>query len=130
MTRSRERPEYRQRVREHASNLAKLPSGGDIIGAPMLTRRGFARISAGATLGSIACSRSEPRPANADPLIDQIEVSVIWQGRDTDYTWFHPRPCLVHGRPISKLLMAVQTISGSDVFGPVHWSESTDLGQT
>jgi hypothetical protein len=27
-------------------------------------------------------------------------------------------------------MMAVQTISGSDVFGPVHLSESTDLGKT
>lgn len=29
-----------------------------------------------------------------------------------------------------KLLMAVQTISGSDVFGPVHWSESVDGAKT
>ncbi len=96
----------------------------------MLSRRGFVRISAGAALASPACSTPEPRAPAPDSLIDQIDVSAIWHGRDTDYTWFHPRPCLVPGEPQSKLLMAVQTISGSDVFGPVHWSESTDLGET
>ncbi|MCP5113699.1 MAG: exo-alpha-sialidase, partial [bacterium] len=63
------------------------------------------------------------------PLITSVEQRVIWGGRQTGETWFHPRACRIPGDP-PTLLMAVQTISGSDVFGPVHFSESNDDGLT
>jgi hypothetical protein len=61
--------------------------------------------------------------------IRRIERQTIWRGRDGGTTWFHPRACAIPG-PKPALLMTLQSISGSDYFGPVHWSESRDLGQT
>ncbi|MEZ5399819.1 MAG: sialidase family protein [Bryobacteraceae bacterium] len=82
----------------------------------MIRRREFLAAGALAT----ACGRA---PAG---LIDRVENTVIWRGRDTGApTWFHPRSCRLGD---GTLVMAVQTISGSDVFGPVHWSESRDQG--
>ena len=76
-----------------------------------------------------ACSSPEPEAPPA-PLIEAIEQETIWRGRDGqgDGTWFHPRCCRIPGEP-DVLAMAVQTISGSDVFGPVHVSYSEDAGR-
>ena len=66
-------------------------------------------------------------------LIAAIEKQVVRQNRDGKATtWFHPRACRVPGkRPAaSHAFMTVQSIDGSDYFGPVHWSESSDLGKT
>jgi hypothetical protein len=66
-------------------------------------------------------------------LIASIEKQVVRQNRDGKATtWFHPRACRVPGkRPAaSHAFMTVQSIGGSDYFGPVHWSESPDLGKT
>jgi hypothetical protein len=66
-------------------------------------------------------------------LIASIEKQVVRQNRDGKATtWFHPRACRVPGkRPAaSHAFMTVQSIGGSDYFGPVHWSESSDLGKT
>lgn len=41
-------------------------------------------------------------------------------------SWFHPRAC----RTPDGLFMNIQSIYGSDGFGPVHWSTSTDLGRS
>lgn len=60
-----------------------------------------------------------------------IERRVIWRGRDgTGPTWFQTRACAIPGKPRPHILMTCQTITGSDVYGPVHWSESKDLGLT
>ncbi|MEZ5362932.1 MAG: hypothetical protein R2748_11460 [Bryobacterales bacterium] len=77
--------------------------------------------------GAAACGSREPE---AGPLIESIEQETIWRGRDGqgDGTWFHPRACRIPGEP-DVLTMAVQTISGSDVFGPVHVSFSEDAGR-
>jgi len=80
------------------------------------TRRNFLR----------ACGAGALAPAQ-DGLIAGIERTVIWRGREGGTTWFHPRACRIPGGPV---LMTCQSISGSDYFGPVHWSESTDLGLT
>ncbi len=61
--------------------------------------------------------------------IRRIERQVLWRGRLGGVTWFHPRACLIAGRR-RKLFMTLQSISGSDYFGPVHWSESDDLGRS
>ncbi len=66
-------------------------------------------------------------------LIVSIEKQVVRQNRDGRSTsWFHPRACRVPGKSAtaSRALMTAQSIGGSDYFGPVHWSESTDLGKS
>lgn len=63
-------------------------------------------------------------------MIETIERSVIWRGRVAGPTWFHPRACLVPGERGPLALMTCQTISGSDYFGQVHWSISSDCGAT
>jgi len=60
--------------------------------------------------------------------IQSIERTELWNNLDgRGQTWFHPRICRL---PSGQLLMTVQTISGSDVYGPVHWSLSSDGGRT
>jgi len=66
-------------------------------------------------------------------LIASIEKQVVRRNRDGKATtWFHPRACRVPGKTAAApvALMTLQSIGGSDYFGPVHWSESTDLGKT
>ncbi|MCA9181888.1 MAG: exo-alpha-sialidase [Planctomycetales bacterium] len=66
------------------------------------------------------------------PLIASISKETLWRNRDgQSQTWFHPRACMMPGAsgdPIA--LMTLQQIGGSDYFGQVHWSMSTDLGKT
>jgi len=58
-------------------------------------------------------------------MIKNIEREVIWNGRQTGITWFHPRA----GRlPDGSVLMTCQDITGSDNFGQAHWSKTTDNG--
>ena len=63
-------------------------------------------------------------------MIDRIERSVIWHGREKGITWFHPRACFVPACPNPYALMTCQSISGSDLFGQVHWSVTEDGGKT
>ncbi|TWU07891.1 sulfatase-like hydrolase/transferase [Stieleria varia] len=67
-----------------------------------------------------------------DSLITAITKQTLWSNRDgKSRTWFHPRVCMMpdsDGRPIA--MMNLQEIGGSDYFGPVHWSASSDLGRT
>ncbi len=63
-------------------------------------------------------------------LIEDIDVSVIWNGREGGTTWFHPRACMIPTQPNPVALMTCQSITGSDVFGQVHWSISKDLGKS
>jgi len=91
----------------------------------MLDRRAFL-LTAGAALG---CASSDPveTPAAAPPdLVESITQETIWDGEKLGVSWFHPRPC----RTPDGLFMNVQSIYGSDGFGPVHWSTSTDEGRT
>ena len=81
------------------------------------------------TIGSFASIASADEPVS----ISNIEVVTLRKNRDGSEgtTWFHPRAAMVPsstGTP--RALMCLQTISGSDYFGPVHWSESPDLGKT
>lgn len=87
-------------------------------------RRNFLRtIAFGAGAARVAPS-AQPR------LIESISRSIIWHGRNKEYAWFHPRATSVPGEPNPTVLMTLQRIYGSDGFGPVHWSESKDLGAT
>ncbi len=69
--------------------------------------------------------------AAPESLIGSIEHQELWSNLDgLGVTWFHPRICRLPSTDDSTLLMTVQTIGGSDVYGPVHWSISNDLGRT
>lgn len=65
-------------------------------------------------------------------MIKSIETVVIWDGRNQGTTWFHPRPCMQPGagNGPDRCFMTFQSITGSDVFGPVHCSASSDQGVT
>jgi hypothetical protein len=64
-------------------------------------------------------------------VIDSVEATVVRQNRDgKGTTWFHPRGCLVPTPQGPIAFMTLQEITGSDYFGPVHWSMSTDQAKT
>ena len=64
-------------------------------------------------------------------ILRSIEIETIHRGRDGGLTWFLPRICMVpRANGGSTALMTLQTIAGSDYYGPVHWRESQDLGRT
>ena len=60
------------------------------------------------------------------PLIQSIEKVVLPAPAVKGGTWFHPRACMAG----KTAFMTLQTIKGSDYFGPVHWTTSEDLGKT
>lgn len=76
---------------------------------------------------------SLPLPGKADneDLVASITTEVLRRNRNGEegITWFHPRACVIPGEP-QKQFMCLQEIAGSDYFGPVHWIESTGLGNT
>jgi hypothetical protein len=67
-------------------------------------------------------------------VVAGIERTKLHDGRNGSPTWFIPRICLIpHLLPESTsatALMVLQSISGSDYYGPVHWRESKDYGKT
>lgn len=99
-------------------------------GKPFATsrRRFLAAVGAGAT--GAALGRPVFAAERAD-LIASIEKATLLRGRDgRGPTWFHPRACMVPGADGATAFMTLQTITGSDYFGPVHWMTSRDLGRT
>ena len=91
-----------------------------------MNRRTF--LSTGACLVATA----SPLGAQTSPgLIASIEKFTLRRGRDgSGPTWFHPRACMVPGTNGFTAFMTLQTIAGSDYFGPVHWMTSADQGKT
>ncbi len=65
-------------------------------------------------------------------MIDSIEREVLCKGRESGTTWFHPRPSAIPGSSNrdTSFIMTLQEITGSDVFGHVHETTSTDLGRS
>jgi hypothetical protein len=63
-------------------------------------------------------------------IVESIERVKLHDGRNGSPTWFIPRVSMIPEKTGAKALMVLQTISGSDYYGPVHWRESTDNGQT
>ncbi len=65
-------------------------------------------------------------------LIESIEQRTLWSNLDgAATTWFHPRACMVPAVDgACEALMTMQEITGSDYFGPVHVTTSSDLGVT
>ncbi len=97
---------------------------------PLLRRR-FLAAAAGILAGGGLAGAQDRGP---DRLIERIERQVIFPGRRTGTSWFHPRGCMIPAAGASAgqrhALMTLQSIGGSDVFGPVHWTISRDLGRT
>lgn len=83
-------------------------------------------------ISSVLLLTSIPVIADGDDLIRTIETETLWRNRDgNSVTWFHPRACMLpdeNGEPI--VLMTMQEIGGSDYFGQVHWTSTSDLGRT
>jgi hypothetical protein len=92
-----------------------------------LSRRNFlVSLSAGVAFSSLKLNA-----AQSPNLISSIEKITLRRGRDgSGPSWFHPRACVVPTANGPMVLMTLQTISGSDVFGPVHWMTTSDLGKT
>jgi hypothetical protein len=91
-------------------------------------RRFLVRSGAGLAAATLAHSAWG---AEEKKLIAGIEKVVLRHGRDgSGPTWFHPRACIVPTGDVPLALMTLQTIAGSDYFGPVHWMSSRDLGHT
>lgn len=83
------------------------------------------------TIGIITASRQLPAAASSTGWIESIEKVTLLRGRDGQQpTWFHPRACMIPGQDGPEAFMTLQTIGGSDYFGPVHWMTSGDLGRT
>lgn len=99
-------------------------------GSSFVDRRSF--LGSGIGLASLLASgRSIASPSSrADGLISEVDREVIFPGRRGGTTWFHPRPCMIPGPEGPIALMTLQSIGGSDVFGPVHWTTSADLGRS
>lgn len=80
----------------------------------------------------VQCLCPDTQSSAIEPLIASISKQTLWENRDgTGETWFHPRACMMpdaNGSPVA--LMTLQVVGGSDYFGPVHWSISTDAGRT
>jgi len=68
--------------------------------------------------------------AEKPDLIRSIERVTLHKGRDGGVTWFLPRVCMIPRQKGATALMVLQTISGSDYYGPVHLRESRDLGKS
>jgi hypothetical protein len=97
--------------------------------SPAISRRHFTTtVALGATALAV-----RGRAADQSGLIAHLEKVTVLRGRDgRGPTWFHPRACVVPGRAGAPdtVFMTLQTIAGSDYFGPLHWMTSTDTGRT
>lgn len=93
------------------------------------TRRDFFhQVSAGMAVAGLA---SDVTATENENLIASIEKVTLRRGRDgSGPTWFHPRACMVPNASGAMVFMTLQSITGSDYFGPVHWMTSLDLGRT
>ena len=68
-----------------------------------------------------------------DVPILTIERSIPFNGRNAEVTWFHPKVGFMPGADPGQAPVAVmcyQSITGSEYFGQVHESVSTDLGKS
>lgn len=98
-----------------------------------LRNRGLASSYFGWAASGLAVLAASAAMVSAEEVkIVSITKQTLWQNRDGRHrTWFHPRACILpqaNGKP--KVLMTLQEIGGSDYFGQVHWSMSSDDGQT
>lgn len=74
----------------------------------------------------IALSAAAAARADDEPLLQDIEKQVIVPDGSPGPLWFHPRAC----RAGNVMFMTLQPIMGSDHFGDVHFTTSSDNGTT
>src|SRR5262245_17025416 len=95
----------------------------------MRNRREFLKVTGAGVIGSALAERANA--AANESLVASITKEAVLHGRDGNGpTWFHPKVCMVRGEKGPTAFMTLQTIGGSDYFGPVHWMTSADLGKT
>ena len=95
---------------------------------PTRSRRDFLAV---ASVGAANAALRRSAAAEGADLVAGIEKVVLRRGRDgSGPTWFHPRACMMPVGAGVTAFMTLQTITGSDFFGPVHWMTSADLGTT
>jgi len=85
---------------------------------------------AGAAFGCCWRRTAQAGDSNSACLVKDIQRSVLWNGRAGGTTWFHPRACMAPTKDGPICFMTLQSITGSDMFGHVHWSISKDQGKT
>lgn len=108
----------------------------------MLSLASTAMVAAGLNRDAFAAFARNEICLRSD-LVKSIQKEVVFNGRDgKDPTWFHPRCCVIpiemerdsqeksNEANANRVFMTLQTIMGSDYFGPVHWTHSDDLGKT
>ena len=90
--------------------------------------------AASCTAAAAASFSDSAHSQDATGLIQSISKEAIFRNRDgKGTTWFHPRACVIPSEAdldVPTVLMNLQSIGGSDYFGPVHWIQSSDLGKT
>ena len=97
-----------------------------------LSRRRFTQLALGTTAANLVHSSTANAEMAADP-ISAISAETLFRNRTgapdqrSGTTWFHPRACRL---PDGSALMTLQFIAGSDYFGPVHETHSSDLGKS
>jgi hypothetical protein len=99
----------------------------------MNTRRDILKLLAAAPAAGVisALARAAATTQAAAPQFASISRETLREGRISHgTTWFHPRCCVVPSADGRTVFMTLQSISGSDYFGPVHWSQTRDLGKT
>lgn len=64
-----------------------------------------------------------------EDVIGSITRETIREGRSGGTSWFHPRATVIASAAQPTVLMTLQPIMGSDYYGPVHWSQTTDGGR-
>jgi len=100
------------------------------------TRRQFIGTVAAASLpfwsaALAAAVRTQPPAESAHSSgVKHIERAILFNGRAGGTTWFHPRACMIPTDTGPLAFMTLQSITGSDVFGHVHFSTSADLGKS
>ncbi|MBL9116442.1 MAG: hypothetical protein JNJ83_15660 [Verrucomicrobiaceae bacterium] len=91
----------------------------------MMNRRDFFCLTAGTSVAAPFAAW-----AQSQGLVKSIKKQVLRGYGAPGGTWFHPRCCLVPRKEKPLVLMTLQGISGSDFFGPVHWTTTSDEGTT
>jgi hypothetical protein len=103
-----------------------------------MDRRNWLRTAA---LGVAAGSLRQTSPtfgavASSDDLIAEVQRATIFRGslgadgKPSGKTWFSTRACMFPSEQGLTGLMLMAEIGGSDYFGPVHETISTDLGKS
>ena len=75
-----------------------------------------------------AVSLTTGKPATCSFALFPYPANLANDGRRGDTTWFSPRACRVPGKKPGAVLMMCQSITGSDVFGPVRFGKCMRRG--